>query len=295
MTGNNQALFGRICKVTIATPVSDPANFKDTTSEVIEIKGGDGGMRVQFKITKTLKKEPNTSEIRVTNLSPSRRASLQKKGVKVLLEAGYKDTGLSRFFSGDVRTVDHVRDGADWTTVMQLGDGERAWQFARVNESFAPGTRVSDVIRRIVASMAIDKGNMDDALMNINGTFDHGFCASGSASRAFDMVMRSAGREWSVQDNAFQILEPGGTVSQSIPEISPSSGLVNSPEMGSPQKKGKPTLVKFDALLTPVKPGAKVRLKSERYDGDVRVVSVEFAGDTHGGEWYSKIAGEVLK
>lgn len=296
MAGNNQALFGRICKLTIATPVSDPTNFKDTTSsEVIEINGGDGGMRIQFKVKKTLKKEPNTSEIRVSNLSPDRRASLQKKGVKVLLEAGYKDTGLSRIFSGDVRTVDHVRSGADWETVMQLGDGERAWQFARVNESFAPGTPIANVVKTLAGSLGLDLGNTNDQLKDITGTFDHGYCASGSASRAFDGVMKACRFDWSVQDGALQLLKPGQALSQSIPEISPSSGLVNSPEMGTPQKKGKPTLVKFDALLTPVKPGAKARLKSERYDGDVRVVSVEFTGDTHGGDWYSKIAGEVLK
>jgi hypothetical protein len=291
MAASGQALIGRIYKLTIATPVATPNNFKDTTSEVIEITD----MRIQFSITKTLKKEPNTGEIRITNLSPSRRASLQKKGVKVRLEVGYKDTGLTQIFSGDVRTIDHVRMGADWETVMQLGDGERAWQFARVNESFAPGTPKSEVVRRLADSLGVDAGNVAKQIADITGTFDQGFAASGSASRAFDQVIRAVDLEWSMQDGALQLLRPDQALDATVPDITPTSGLIGSPEMGTPPTKGKPALVKFDALLTPVKPGSKVKLKSDRYDGYVKVVGVEFTGDTRGGAWYSKIAGEVLK
>jgi hypothetical protein len=291
MAGSDQALFGRIYRLTIATPVADAANFKDTTSEVIEITD----LRIEFSIRKTLKKEPNTGEIRITNLSPSVRASLQKKGVRVRLEVGYRDAGLSQIFSGDARTIDHVRQGADWVTVIHLGDGERAWQFARVNESFGPGTPKSDVVRRVAESLGVDTGNVAKQIADITGTFDQGFAVSGSASRAFDQVIRAVELEWSFQDGALQLLRPGQALESTVPDITPSSGLIGSPEMGSPPKKGKPALIKFDALLTPVKPGGKVKLKSDRYDGFVRVVGVEFVGDTAGGPWYSKIAGEALR
>jgi hypothetical protein len=287
--GSGQALYGRIYRLTIATPVGDPKNFKDTTTEVIEIEN----LRLQFDIRKALKKEPNTGEIRVTNLSSTTRANLQKKGVRVRLEAGYKDTGLHLIFSGDVRTIDHVRQGADWETILQLGDGERAWQFARVNESFSSGTGRADVVRRVAEAMGIEAGNVSSA--SVPGTFDQGWCASGSASREFDRLMKACRLEWSIQDGALQVLEKYQALNQPIEEISPTSGLIGSPEMGSPQKKGKPALVRFKALMGPCKPGAKIRLKSERYDGEVRVVAVTFTGDTAGGPWYREISGEVLK
>lgn len=295
MAGSGQALFGRRCRVTIATPVATEGNFRDTTSEVVEIDGGDGGLRIAGSIRKTTKKEPNTCEIRIYNLSPSRRAGLQKKGVKVLVEVGYKDTGLSRVFSGDARTVDHVREGADWITVLKLGDGERAWQYARVNESFAPGTPRADVVRTLAEKMGLDLGNVAKQVADITGTFDAGFAASGSASRAFEQVIRAVELEWSMQDGALQLLRPDQPLDQSVPDITPQTGLIGSPEMGSPPKKGKPALVKFTALMTPVKPGSKVKLKSERYDGYVRVTGIEYDFDTHGASWYSKIAGQVLK
>lgn len=252
-------------------------------------------MRVQFKIEKSDKKEPNTSQIVVSNLSPTRRSSLQKVGVKVLLEAGYKETGVTRLFSGDVRTIDHVRNGADWDTTMKLGDGERAWRFARVNESFGAGTRVADALKRIAQSMGLDLGNVDTQAAAINTIFDQGYAACGSAARAFDRIVTSLGKTWSVQDGALQILDPYQALDLPIPEISKSSGMIGSPEMGSPPAKGKPALLKVKSLLIATKPGAKVKVVSERYNGYVRVAKCTFEGDSHGGDWYTSIEGTVLR
>lgn len=296
---SGNALFDRRVKLTIATPVDTPNDFKNVTTEIIEINGGktdnldSPGMRIQFKIDRTLEKEPNTSQIIVTNLSPTRRQSLQKKGVKVLLEAGYKATGIQRIFSGDVRTVDHVRNAADWDTTMKLGDGERAWLYARVNESFAPGTLVSDAMKKIAQATGLELGNVNDKAAAIDKVLDQGWCAAGSAVRAFDKIVKSIGKTWSVQDGQLQILDPYESLSLPIPEITPDTGLIGSPEMGSPPAKGKPALLKFKALLFATKPGAKVKLKSSRYNGNIRVHRCHFIGDTHGGEWYSEIDGTI--
>jgi len=300
MAASDKLLFDRRCRLTIANPVPDGFSGIEQT-DVIEIDGGTTeqrdvpGMRIQFKIEKTLKKQPNTSEIKVSNLSPSRRSSLQKKGVKVLLEAGYKETGTTRIFSGDVRTVDHVREKADWETVFKLGDGERAWRFARVSESFAPGTAATDVLRKLAKAMGLDMGNVDKELSSIKAKFDQGFAVIGSASKGFDSIIKSLRKTWSVQDGELQILDPYQALDLPIPEVSPTSGLIGSPEMGSPPTKGKPQLLKFKSLLIPIKPGAKVKLKSERYDGYVRIHSCSFEGDTSGGAWYTEMEGTIAK
>jgi hypothetical protein len=298
---SGSALLDRRCRLTIANPVATPADFAHTLTDVIEIDGGTTdqadvpGMRVVFKIDKTDKKEPNTSEIKVYNLSPTRRASLQKIGVKVLLEAGYKETGITRYASADVRTVDHVREGADWVTTLKLGDGERAWKFARVYESWAPGTRVADVLKRLASAMGIETGNVDAQANALGARLDQGYAVAGSAARGLDQFVRSLGKVWSVQDGQLQILDPYAAVDLPIPEITPQTGLVGSPEMGSPPTKGKPALLKFKSLLVPTKPGAKVKLKSERYDGFVLVHKCSFEGDTHGGDWYTSIEGTIIK
>lgn len=298
---SDQALFDRRCRVTVAVPVATPNDFKNTTSEVVEIDGGATGdsevvgMRVKFSVNKSLKKEPNTGEVTISNLSPSRRASLQKKGVKLLLEAGYKETGVAKVFQGDVRTVDHVRNGADWDTVIKLGDGERSWRFAKVNRSYGPGSTATDVIKGIATAMGLELGNANEKASGISKIFDQGISFIGSASRALDQVLSSCNRTWSIQDGKLQILGVGEYLPGKTEEISVKSGLIGSPEMGSPEKKGGPALVKFRSLLIPMVPGKKVKLVSNRYDGFVRVLSCSFSGDTHGGEWYTDINAEILK
>lgn len=301
MARSGDALKDRQCRLTILNPVATPNDFKNTTNERIEIDAGTGqnasdlGLRIQFKISKTLKKHPNTSEITVTNLSPNRRASLQQKGVRLILEAGYQTTGLSRYFAGDVRTVDHIREQADWETKFQLGDGERSWQFSRVRESFSPGTSAADVLKRLGRATGLGVGNLDQKAASITAVLDQGFAASGSASAEFDRLVKSIRMGWSIQDGEIQLLDDDDVLDLPIPEITPDSGLIGSPEMGSPPKKGKPQLVKFKALLLPTKPGAKVKLKSERYDGYVKVQACEFEGDTFGGDWYTTISGVLIK
>ncbi len=301
MAGDGQLMHDRRCRVTTATPIDDPTDFKTTKTHVVEVDGGVTdqpgriGLRLQFKVTRTLKKEPNTSEITITNLNNDSRSALQKKGSKVMLEAGYRGTGVSRYFVGDIRNADHIRANGDWESKLSLGDGERAWGFSRISESFAPGTPKSDVIRRVGIVMGIDKGNLDDAVGNISGAFEQGFCAAGNTARVFDKLIKGAKLEWSVQDNALQILDPYATLNLPVPVLSESTGLVGSPEMGAPKKKGGTGLVKCKHLLFPTKPGAKVKLESSRYDGYLRVESCVFTGDTHGGDWYTEIEGTILR
>lgn len=299
MAGSGQALFDRRCRITIVSPSSAPNNFGGSTSDILTIDAGASnnkaiaGQRVSFKITKTLKKEPNTSEIIITNLNPQHRANIQKKGVKIGFEAGYKETGVKQYFSGDVRTADHVREGADWNSTLRLGDGERAWQFATVYESFSPGTPIASAVQKIAQSMGIGTGNLSSQLSGFQGIFDQGWAAHGSARRMLDQILRANGYTWSIQDGELQILTPDGVLDMPVPVVSQSSGLVGSPQMGTPMKAGAPALLKFKSLLFFTRPGARVQLKSERYNGLVRVVTAVFTGDTEGGEWYTEISGTI--
>lgn len=300
MALSGKILFDRRCRLTVASPVDTPNDFIHTTTDILQIEGGrasseSAGMRIKFKIDKSLEKQPNTSEITVSNLEDGRRKALQRKNVKVLLEAGYAETGLTRYFSGDVRTLDHVYNKATWESVFKLGDGERAWKYAQISESFAPGTRAADALRTLANAMGIELGNVENQLNGIAAVFDQGWVAAGSAARELDRMVTSLRKEWSIQDGALQILDPYAALDLPVPEITPDTGLVGSPEMGSPPTKGKPQLLRFKALLFHVKPGGKVKLRSERYDGFVRVHKVSFEGDTHGGDWYTTIDATISR
>jgi hypothetical protein len=250
-------------------------------------------LRVAFRVKKTLTKEPNTAEIVVYNLSESTRRQLQGKAIPVVLSAGYVDNEAV-IFSGDARYIDHVREGADWITKIKCGDGERAYQFRRFNGSFAPGTSIADVIRACASALSINTGNLEEALAKpFRGgrtVFRNGFSASGDAIDVLDQLLRGAGFTVSIQNGALQVLQGGQPVPSSAVLLSASTGLVGSPELGTPEKQGAPPRVKAKSLLQPkIVCGGIVELQTISFKGQFRVEALEHTGDTDGGEWYTAL------
>ncbi len=281
-------LFERRCTVIMGKP---PENFVDLLPGAIEVKG----LRVQFKVSKSLDKHPNTCEVSITNLSAKTRKDMQAKGARVIVSAGYKDTE-SQIFAGDARYIEHVRMGPDWVTKVQCGDGERAYQNGRVNGSWGPGTSIVDVLKSAAKSLFVDPGNLNQKVTNLSQQFVNGYAAQGKASVELDKVLAPTGYEWSIQDGRLQLLRPGETTTDSVVELSPTSGLIGSPEHGTPDKKGGPATIKIKSLLqASIKPGGKVVVNSAEYRGAVfRVLKVEHRGDTAGGDWYSEIEAHAL-
>lgn len=256
-------------------------------------------LRVSFKIKKTLSKEPNDCEVTVYNLAKENRVRFQKKGAHVVLEAGYKDS-LGQIFNGDSRVASSAQMGPDWVTKILLGDGERAYRYSNVSESFRPGTPTADVFARIANGMGLDAasavGLAKDA---ITGIFRNGFTASGRSSDVVDKLLKSHNLSWSIQDGRLQVLGEDEYSGLTRVDLSPTTGLVGSPEYGTPPKNSptkprKPPLLKVKSLLqATIRPGCKIRVESENVKGDFRVEQVEHTGDTHGNEWYSE--SEVIQ
>lgn len=273
-------LFERRCSIIVGKPPTDYVTLQPGAIEVT-------GLRMQFKIEKTLTKTPNTCEVLITNLSEKSRAGMQAKGSRIIVSAGYPST-QAQIFSGDARLIEHVHVGPDWITKIQCGDGERAYQFARVNTSFAGGTRVVDVLKAAARSMFVDPGNLNEKAAALTQQFVNGYAMQGKASREFDKVLAPTGLEWSIQDGRMQLLAPGEANKDVVVEISPTSGLIGSPEHGTPEKKGGPAVLKVKSLLQPsAKPGGRVRVVSAEHNGIFRVLKVSHNGDTAGGEWYT--------
>jgi len=260
---------------------------------------GTEGLRIAFDVTKTIKREPNTAEIKITNLAERTRAQLQGAGVPVTLSAGYA-SNAAVIFSGDSRTIDHLRDGADWITRIRCGDGERVYQWARVSESFAPGYSISDVIVAVGRKLGINLGNLQQELdkggFRGNLTqFAHGYVAHGKASLEFDRLLRTVGLSWSIQDGAISVLRGADALSGAAVRLSPDTGLIGSPEHNAPDHKGRPPLLKFRSLLQPqIKVGGAVDLESRSVKGQFRVEALKMTGDTASVEWYSTGEGQPV-
>lgn len=280
-------LFRRKAKLLVAIPVGD--SLTEFRADVYEIED----LRLRFRVVKTLRKEPNTAEVTVTNLSQRSRAELQDKAFRVTLQAGYADT-IATVFIGDARDVDSRRAGPDWETKIQAGDGERGYRHGRVSESFKGGTSVAAVVRKFAQGMGVDVATASGFLGELAGKqFVTGYTAHGRASRELDRLLRRSGYEWSVQDGKLLVAKPDAAGFESAVELSPDTGMVDSPEMASPEKKGgKPTL-RIKSLLQPtLLPGSKVVVRSTQHKGAFKIKKVTHTGDTAGGEFYSELEAE---
>lgn len=279
--------FHREAKVLVDTPAGDAAR------DLLEISE----QRLQFKIEKTLTQNPNTCELAITNLSHSRRASLHKKHARVTIHAGYRgQAGI--IFSGDARTIDHVRKGGDWESIFKCGDGERAYQHARTNFNFKGGTSLVDVALSVGRDLGINVGNLPKELAAgaPSGVkqFNNGYSTHGPAARELTKILKAAGLSWSIQDGAIQVTRGNSPISQTFVLLAPDSGLVGSPESGAPDKKGGPGIMKARCLLQPsLYPGVQVEIKTSTIGGRWRVQKVVHTGDTHGGDWFTDL--EVTK
>lgn len=241
-------------------------------------------LRISFGVVRTLTQEPNNSEISVFNLNESSRKSLDEKPkVPIVLSAGYGKE-LSRIFSGDVSYVASQRQGVEWVTKLSLQDGADKYRSSRINVSLAPGTPISAAIQKAASAIGLPVGNLSTHLSNARGGVDRfarGVVLSGSAPGQLDKLLKTAGYGWSIQDGQLQILAPKETMPGMAVKLTPSTGLIGSPERGD---KG---LTKAKALIQPgLLPGNRVVLESAVVVGTFRVEKSEFKGDSHGTDWY---------
>lgn len=250
-------------------------------------------LRVTFKIKKTLTKEPNTAEISVFNLSETTRRRLQGKGLPVILSAGYEGSEAV-IFSGDSRFIDDTRSGPDWIKRVRCGDGERAYQFNRFRASYGPGTPIATVIRDAAKALAVNPGNLSEALaLPFKGNRTHfrtGYTANGDAIDVLETLLKSAGFSVSIQGGALQVLQGNAAVPATAVLLSPETGLIGSPELGSPEKKKQAPRMKARSLLQPLaRCGGAFELRSTNVKGQFRAEVIEHSGDTAGQEWYTDL------
>lgn len=238
---------------------------------------------LEFSVKRTLRTRPGECTIKVFNLgAPHRAALLSARRPIVQLSAGYDPPPL--LFRGDARKIEVSRDGSDWITTITAGDGEHAIRTARTSTAFAPGTLLADAVRSLAASMGLGLGNASGAAALTSAVLPEGAVVRGNAAQELTRLCSSAGLSWSVQDGVLQLLAVGRALSRVAVELSPDTGLVESPE------KGKGGTVKARALLLPdLVPGRLVSLRSEVVTGTLRVEEVECTGDTRGDDWYASL------
>lgn len=255
-------------------------------------------LKIAFDVSKGIESSQNTAKISIWNLTEAHRNSVGKELDDITLEAGYippnGGSNVGIIFKGQLRDVEHVREGPDIITTISCGDGDKAFRRATISKTFPKGTKVKDVVDELYKQLekeGIDRGewkfpaDMPD--------FKRPYSMCGSCTRELDTLGRGRGFYWSSQNGVMEIIPADGFVG-GIVLITPRTGMV-----------GTPTLtdngVKVSALLNPeVRPGRRVRIESETLEmnaegGEYRVSQCAYAGDNKDGDFVVDIHGEAIK
>lgn len=281
-------LYNRACEVVVSAPPA--AGQFGATLDAFRI----ASFRTSFTVSRSDKPEPNPAEVTIYNLSKETRARFTGKGWRIALLAGYGDQ-LAQVFAGDVR--DFVSEDPETESVLKIraGDGERAFNFARVGRSYPPGTPVIDAVQHVLERMGIDPGTSLQRVATALGgkAFGAGYAHQTRASTELSRLLDPLGLRWSIQGGRLEVLGEDEALPELAPLVSPLTGLIGSPELGAPEKKGKKPLLKVKMLLQPrLRPGQRFQLQSESHNGLFRCKKVTHRGDTHGSDWISEVEAQ---
>lgn len=267
-------------------------------------------LRTAFTITKTTKKNPNSSRIQVWNLAKATRERLQKPGTRCELHAGYAEhLGPQLIFKGDVTFAWTKHDGPDIVTEFDLGDGVAPYRDTMVSLGYDKNVNSQTLLNDLARQMGTPLYLPDEAPSR---TWENGISFHGPARSALDRVTRGSGLEWSIQNGLLQVLRAGGATTRGAIVIAADSGMVNSPER---QRKGaeEPVQVnttgsatrprqrvnsyasewdgwRVNSLLMPtLNPGDRIKLEAREVEGVMRIRELKHEGDTHGDNWNSEL------
>jgi hypothetical protein len=295
------ALWNRKCVVTVGLP------------------GGLGkkleGLRTTFKIEKTLTSEPNTLELELYNLSPATIALIEMQEAVVTLEVGYEKLSEVLYIGGihhreDTKSVTPhkhrnrprpngntadsttsaqplsgttTRDAGDIITRIECSSGLQEMQTATLEETFREGTPILQVLEKAAGKLGVTLGQIDAT--KFTGALENGLTVSGFVSDIMDELVGDAEADWSIQDDALQVLGKDLTLLDGM-VILASEPFGGTGLIGSPSRTDKGCIGR--SLLNPkIVPGRLLTIKSRNVNGTFKCVKVTYQGDTHGEDWYA--------
>lgn len=255
-------------------------------------------LKIGFDISKGIQSSQNTAVIELWNLTEGHRNAVGKELDEITLEAGYLppfETGnVGVIFKGQIRDVEHRRDGMDIITKLSCGDGDKAFRRSTISKTFPKGTKVEDVVDELYKQF--EKENVRSGERKYPQgmpEFKRPYSMCGSCTREMDRLGRGKGFYWSIQNGTFELIPSDGYIGD-IVLLSAQTGLIDTPTITD-------NGVKASALLNPeIRPNRRVQIQSEVLEmnaegGMYRVSQVAFSGDNRDGDFRVELHGEAVK
>lgn len=260
--------------------------------------------QIEFDVNKTPSESPNVSRVRIYNLATDTRKLLERPDLRCQLHAGYEEEdGALLMLDGAIVDGYSYTDGADVITEVGIYDGWVELRDTAISIGYGKGADAHTVIRAIANKMRLPL-NMDSGLPNI--TWKSGFSFYGPAHSALHKACAAAGLEWSIQNQAIQVVRINGRTQREAIVLQSDSGLIGYPERtrrGAVEKarvqdQRTGNYVELESaqqqrdgwrvrslLLPQVNPGDTLILRSQFVEEICRADEVRHTGNFHDGDW----------
>jgi hypothetical protein len=280
--------------------------------EVLVGKQEDGllikNLRIMFDITKTVDEIPNSAIIKIYNLNPINENKIKDEYKDIVVRAGYADQERL-IFTGSIKYVYRYREGNDYVTEIEGGDGDDDYKNATINETLAAGTTDEQLIDKAVDTFkTTTKGTV-----KLKGKARRrGKVVTGNTRTVLKNVAARNGANWSIQDGELVIVPVDDILPDEAIVINSQTGMLSAPETNdrgiavkclmNPQlkingaiqldnnsikaKRNRP-----QSLATPREKQETVQQNPVRQDPDgiYKVIKLTHKGDNRGNEWYSEL------
>jgi hypothetical protein len=260
-------------------------------------------LRIKFSVKRSDTMTPNTADIRVYNLEEKTALQIQKEFKRVILQAGYPGN-FGVIFQGNIKQVIIGRESATDTFIdIVAGDGDRAYNFAIINQTIAAGASASDQVAAATNAMTpkgVTAGHLGEMPTE---KLPRGKVMYGNARTYLRDVAQSSNKSWSIQDEKITFVSKKSYLPGERVVLTSKTGMV-----GTPQQTNEGVNVK--CLLNPnIRIATRIQIDNksiERYkinlavpnsaanipapltaDGVYYVLVIEHSGDTRAVDWYS--------
>lgn len=286
--------FKRRIEVSIGQVVEFGPQVANPTNAVII----NDNLKITFKILKTIEKSNNSATVSIYNLSQNTIERIKRPGSFMIVRAGYEDEdGPQQIFLGNITGVAVKNLLPDIATEITASDGALDIRQKKAALSYTAGIDLSTVITDIVdiLQMTVRYSSPVPPLQYI-----HAFAFAGLAIDALRKALDFAGMTFTINGNELFIFVPGEAVEALTLNISPTTGLVRSPELlietkDAPAMSEAAQKYKVTSLLFPqLTPGKLFNLQSNIVSGTFKINSVEFKGDNWGQDFNANMEVEQI-
>ena len=232
-------LFGRRCRITIA----------DEDNNALDVSK----LRCTFNIVKTIQMEPNVSIIEIYNLAIKTENDIITNGKRVTVEAGYEGTQFGLIFDGDIlQCINSREDGTTCKLTIVALDSDRAINFEMADFSIVRGQTQRSIVEHMtnVASNPIQLGSISEQLDDTQ--LPRGKVFFGKMSDYCRQIAKGNELQFYMDDGTLNLISMKDLPEGEIVDLSPSSGLIGTPEQSDYGVTGKCLLnpqIKLNSMI----------------------------------------------